>query len=389
MKIAYIQSMATSKTGSGGHVHVSQVAHKLLESGHQLYTNLLSEEDKRFIKLTSNKDFFVRGHEIDIFYTRIHGSSSNDELTLYRESNHHAPCVWELNAPLEELRVRGISEEKLKDHHQRRIDLAKLVDAAICVSKEMEIYAQQELGITKTIVIPNGSDPELFCPTKKQPGLYAPHKFIVLWSGSPQYAWQGLEIIKKTAETMANIDPDVKFVVTAEGKSTNNLQYLGRVPYDQMPAYMASANAGLCVYEDITFFHRFFFSPLKLFDYMSSGIPIIGTNVGQIKEVINETQCGLLTDNSAQDMIEKILSLKNDVTLAEKMGYQGRQAVKTKYNWGNVVKQSVVFFEEIIETFEKPERTKLKSSTLNKFKSKIEHALRYLLWPLLKKFTSR
>ena len=390
MNIAYIQSMPTTNGGQGGQVHVSQLADKLFKQGHQLYTNLASEQDERFIKLDTVKKLFAKGHEIDLFYIRIHGSKYNDELTLLREANLDAPCIWELNAPLEELRLKGISEHRLLRYNHRRHNLAKLVDGAICVTKAMENYAQNELGVKKTIVIPNGSDPELFAPSKKQEDLLN-NKFIVLWSGSPQYEWQGLKIVEEVARQILTIDPDIIFIVTAEGVTIDNLVRIGKIPYHQMPAYIASADLGLCVYDlavydKINFQSHFYGSPLKLFDYMSCGIPIIGTNAGQIIDVLNETSCGLLTDNSISDIVAKILYIKNNPEMAKTMGQKGSEGTKNKYNWENIAKQSMEFCADIRQSFINPNRRPYHETILKKLQWRVKHELRYWAWPLIKQF---
>lgn len=116
-----------------------------------------------------------------------------------------------------------------------------------------------------------------------------------------------------------------------------------------MPRYIASADVGLCIYEDIDFYTQFYFSPLKLYDYMACGIPVIGTNVGQIRSVIEEQNNGLLTDNTIDDIINKIIFLKNNPALANEMGLRGRKAVLDKYNWENTVLQTESILLEAIK----------------------------------------
>ena len=369
MKIAYLTGIATSPALSGGAVHVSQVANLLLSHGHTLYTNFLNEPGK-FVKL-SEKEFYKRGKEIDVFYVRIHGSAWNDGLTSLRKANLKAPCVWEINAPMEELKTRGVPEMEIKKNIMRRKGFAKFVDAAICVSIEMEEYARDELGIKKTFVVPNGSDPGLFSPEKRDPSIYGESQFKVLWAGSTQYPWQGYNIVKKLAAELKEIDKDILIIVTGEGKISENIFYLGQISYKEIPKYMASANVGLCLYEKIDFYHKFFFSPLKLFDYMASGLPVVGSNEGQIKFVIEENKNGLLTNTSIEDLIGKILFLKQNRPLADEMGLRGRKAVIDKYNWGNTVSK----IEQILSDISKEKRS---SKTFH-----IPHTLNYWKWAIM------
>jgi len=354
MKIAYLQTMATSNSGTSGVVHVSQLAANLLKRGHRLYTNLPTEGPR--LTYFSLSDFLNRAKELDLYYVRIHGVPFNDELTLLREANYEVPCIWEINAPLEEMRLQGVADSRLQKLNQHRKSLARLVDGAICVSEEMARYAKQEMGIENCVVIPNGSDPEQFHPAKRSPSLFEPDRFVVLWAGSPKYTWQGLRIVQELAARLKAVEPDILFAVTAEGKSQGNMLYLGKVPYDVMPQYMASVDVGLCLYETIDFYDEFFFSPLKLYDYMASGLPVIGTGVGQIKSVLDQTGSGLLTDNSIEDIIEKIISLKQNRQEAAGMGRKGRQAVEEVYNWSRVAELSEKFMTETCAAYQRPQR---------------------------------
>ncbi|MGQ9570235.1 MAG: glycosyltransferase [bacterium] len=349
MKIAFLTNIPTNIAGSGGgYVHASQVAKRLINRGHILYTNLQNESDQ-FIKFAS-RDFFRKGKEIDAFYIRIDGWSGRDELTLLRQSNPFAPCIWEINAPLEEMRTSGISEKSLLKFNNRRKKLARMVDVAICVSDEMEEYAREYLGIRSTFVIPNGSDPDLFNPAKRDNNIYDKTKYKVLYSGSFKYKWQDLKTIQSLAKKLKEEKyNDVLIIVTAEGESSDNLLYLGYVQYGEIPRFIASADVGLCLYENYDFYKKFYYSPTKFYDYMASGLPVIGTNAGQIKLVIDENQNGLLTDNSIEDLIEKIMLLKNNPDIASEMGLRGRKAVIKKYNWDNVVLQTESILLEAIE----------------------------------------
>jgi glycosyltransferase involved in cell wall biosynthesis len=342
LNIAFLTNLLTNAGTSGGSVHVTQIGNRLIGRGHKLYTNL-QKESARFEKL-SKSDFLRRGREIDAFYIRIDGWPANDELTLLRQSNMHAPCIWEVNAPLEELRTRGVPEEEIFKKNERRKELAKMVDAAVCVSLEMEEYAKGFLEIKKTFVVQNGADPEMFTPAKREKDLYRQTGFKVLWSGSPEYSWQGLGMAQRLAEKLKVVDRSVLVVATAEGTSTENLLYLGSLPYSEMPRYMASADVGLCVYKEIDFFEKFFFSPLKLYDYMASGLPIIGSNVGQIKLMLEKYKNGVLTDATVDDLIEKVMYVKNNRSQAYEMGQNGRRAAVERHNWRNVVLR----LEEII-----------------------------------------
>ncbi|MCH7385315.1 glycosyltransferase family 4 protein [Acinetobacter dispersus] len=74
--------------------------------------------------------------------------------------------------------------------------------------------------------------------------------------------------------------------------------------------------------------------PNKMFEYMSAGIPVIGSNYPLWKTIIEDNNCGLCVDPTKPDeiasAIDKLIADKN---LAEEMGKNGIKAVNEKYNW--------------------------------------------------------
>ncbi|MFO0980685.1 MAG: glycosyltransferase [Planctomycetota bacterium] len=345
MRIAYLQNTPTTRIGAGAAVHVAQVANRLLARGHTLFSNLQGEGD-HLLQLAA-ADWPARGREIDAYYVRIHGTKSNDRFTLARRANPQAPCVWEVNAPLDERRLSGVGGLRLWRHKRRRRMLARLVTGAICISDEMQDYARRELEIANTVVVPNGSDPDVFSPARRDPSLYPEGKLVVIWAGSSEYPWQGLPLVEELASHLA-AEPDLHFVVTAAGRSRANLTYLGALPYHAMPVHLASADIGLCVYQPITFYPRFYFSPLKLYDYMASGLAVIGTQAGQVGDVLRTERCGLTTDGSLADVSAKLQQLNVQRRSIAELGARGRAAVVRHYHWDRVVDQIEQFLQSLL-----------------------------------------
>lgn len=74
--------------------------------------------------------------------------------------------------------------------------------------------------------------------------------------------------------------------------------------------------------------------PVKMFEYMAAGIPIIASDFPLWREIVESTQCGLLVDPlDLQAIGEAIIYLLQHPQQAEQMGRNGRLAVETQYNW--------------------------------------------------------
>jgi len=67
---------------------------------------------------------------------------------------------------------------------------------------------------------------------------------------------------------------------------------------------------------------------------MSAAIPVIGSAFPLWKEILEGNNCGICVDPlNAEEISEAVNKIINDPELAEKMGENGRKAVKEKYNW--------------------------------------------------------
>ena len=74
--------------------------------------------------------------------------------------------------------------------------------------------------------------------------------------------------------------------------------------------------------------------PVKMFEYMAAGIPVIASNFPLWKVIVDGAQCGLCVDPLDPKAIgEAIQYLVDHPDEAEKMGKNGRLAVEEKYNW--------------------------------------------------------
>ena len=75
--------------------------------------------------------------------------------------------------------------------------------------------------------------------------------------------------------------------------------------------------------------------PVKMFEYMAAGLPVIYSDISLWKDIIEKEQCGISVDPySAKDISNAINFLASNLDKAKGMGINGRQAVINKYNWG-------------------------------------------------------
>ncbi len=74
--------------------------------------------------------------------------------------------------------------------------------------------------------------------------------------------------------------------------------------------------------------------PVKMFEYMSAGVPVIASYFPLWREIVEGNQCGLCVDPMKPESIAVAIDfLINNPEKAEQMGRNGQRAVQEKYNW--------------------------------------------------------
>lgn len=75
--------------------------------------------------------------------------------------------------------------------------------------------------------------------------------------------------------------------------------------------------------------------PIKMFEYMSAGIPVISSNFPLWEEIVGENKCGVCVDPTQPEQMAKAIEwIVSRPEEAKKMGENGRLAILEKYNWG-------------------------------------------------------
>jgi len=88
--------------------------------------------------------------------------------------------------------------------------------------------------------------------------------------------------------------------------------------------------------------------PVKMFEYMESGLPVIASNFPLWKKIIEDGNCGICVDPlSPKEIADAIQFLINNPDKAKEMGENGKRLVKEIYNWDIEKKKLVEFYEKI------------------------------------------
>jgi hypothetical protein len=122
---------------------------------------------------------------------------------------------------------------------------------------------------------------------------------------------------------------------------------LGFVDRDRVKSILAKSRAGMVTLHPIINYLDSL--PVKMFEYMSAGIPVIASDFSFWKEIIERHNCGICVDpHNSQEIAKAVNTLLTDNELAATMGANGRRAVEERYNWQNEERKLLDLYQELI-----------------------------------------
>ena len=193
----------------------------------------------------------------------------------------------------------------------------------IVVSEGMK----ERLGYEDAIVIPCGVDLERFSPVDKLEARRKADlpldKKLVLWAGEFFRPEKRYEIVEAAMATLTAEDPDVE-LVTLSGQ-----------PHTVVPTYMNAADVLLLTSDAEG-------SPMVVKEAMACNVPVVSTAVGDVAEVIGDTEGCHITSQDPAEVVEKLKA-----ALAFGRRTNGHEAVK-RMELDEISRRIVAVYEEAI-----------------------------------------
>jgi len=88
--------------------------------------------------------------------------------------------------------------------------------------------------------------------------------------------------------------------------------------------------------------------PVKLFEYMGAGIPVIASDFPILRSIIEGAGCGVVVDpTDPVEIARAILHLHKNRDLARAMGERGRQAMNSRYNWASEERELLRMYRQL------------------------------------------
>lgn len=374
MKILYIApDVPIPHTGKflGGSTHVSKVAESLAESGHEVYIiSRRMEKQPKFEKIADR--IFIRRFYRGLLFSLESGIKDRKEpilgftriieeiyFIIYRLvlaiyvmwfiSKYHFDLVIERNSakgigviPARLLKVRCVVEVIDPDFSKIQLSLASKI---LTYTRDIIPESLQN----KVTLTHAGVDVKHFKPvngTKIREQYNLIDEKVVIYVGELS-EWHGTDVLINIAKKIE----DVKFLMVGKNLKllykkvkkmgiSKKFIFTGFIEHNDVPKYISVADVAVAPYKKTDKMTTFYFSPIKIFEYLACEKPVVASNIEVIDSIIKECKCGLLAKpNDANDFAEKIKVLLNDSRLRKKFGKNGRAVVVSTYTWSKVVEK--------------------------------------------------
>lgn len=365
MKILYAAIDQPVPGARGGSVHVAAVAEGLASRGHEVVALVapgMGEPHASSVHWKKMPPPFGSSHLRLVRSRAIRQLAENWRPDAVIERYHNfggegiraaravdAIAVLEVNAPVVDypgsVKAR-IDRAMLAQPLRRwREHICRLADVIVSPSASI---LPPEVPRNRIAVLEWGADTDRFRPGApgQPPFVRLAVTTVAVFAGAFR-AWHGaIHLVEAIKTLRAQGHKDIGAVFIGDGPELprvrqaaagiDTIVITGALPHDRMPASLAAADIGVAPFDLAA--HPplslgFYWSPLKIFEYMASGLPVVAPAVDRIPSLVANGSEGLLYDPSKADALAGALLTLTDSTLRRRLGAAARERAEREYSW--------------------------------------------------------
>ncbi len=369
MRLLYVASDQRVPGTTGGSIHVLEVARGLVARGHEVDAVVHLEPGLPEIETLHG----VRFHRIRWLphsrFARFRARPTVEKLAralrpdalmeryynfggegIRAGSELGIPSLLEVNSPIVDYpgSPKALLDALLVVRPMQRWRERLVREARALVAPIPEIVPA--FARARTEIVTWGANVDAFRPDRrseafrKRLGVPAGAK-LVLFSGSFR-PWHGVHVFERAARLLKRRE-DLFFLLVGGPDASQDAGYrgrrLGRVAYEGMPEVVASADIATAPYDTARMPELrlgFFWSPLKVFEAMAAGLPVVTIPRPPLTDIVRDGQEGLFfAEGDAGSLARAIERLADEPGLAGRLGACGRSRVVERYSWARHCEQ--------------------------------------------------
>jgi glycosyltransferase involved in cell wall biosynthesis len=299
------------------------------------------------------------GLEVDWVYERF--SPFQSVGRAYQEKG--IPWILETNGVL--------FPDALRDRHNlvlwklaRRLELEAYAacDVLVCVSEGLRQAVIRDLPIpaSKVIVSEIAVDTRVFDPSTTT--AHSTSSDFTIGFAGRLYSWTGLEILfHAIAELDAEDRSRTHLFVVGEGEAGPSLRrlaaeldledrvhFIGQVPMDEVPAYIAGFDLGYVAPTPVDPLGMYF-SPLKLLEYLAMERPVLASDHQGLMSIVEEGETGFVFEpGDIESLKAAIRRARLSANGFADLGRRGREIVQAGHTWSARVGELVAGIQTIL-----------------------------------------
>jgi glycosyltransferase involved in cell wall biosynthesis len=364
MRLLYAALDQTVPGSLGGSVHVQAVAEGLARLGHEVH--VATQPSGAWP--TGAVHWHALGPPLGANMLRAFrrgalrrlATDAGAELVMERYYNFggegvlaaHAlgvPAVLEVNAPIVDYpgsRKRTLDRLMIVEPMRRWRD-------ALCRKTDLFVTPAADIlpafvDRAKVLRVEWGADVDQFHPGATGPLRFTrdASKILCVFAGAFR-SWHGaVQLAAALARLHAAGDDRFSAVFIGDGperaaaeqaaRGVPGIQFTGAIPHRDLPASLAAADIGVAPFDPAQ--HAplaltFYWSPLKIFEYMAAGLPVVAPALPRLARLVESGVEGVLYDPTDPRALDRALVSLADRTTRDRIGAAARTRVVRDFSW--------------------------------------------------------
>lgn len=280
--------------------------------------------------------FYFPSRRPEIYYVRFHFLTI---FILIKSKLGRIPIVYEINGPFEDLFIAWPIAKRARKFFTYIMEYQlKRSSHIVAVTPQLASWASNLANHQHVSVVPNGANTTIF---RKTIATNYRDKYVIFFGTLA--SWQGVETIV-SASRLTIWPSDVRVFIVGDGEMSeavkkeatinSKILYLGRKDYESLPDLISGAIVSISVQTNARGRANTGLSPLKVYESLACGTPVIVSNFLGTADFIRNVDCGLVIEPSDDvALANAVRVMSENPKLANQMGINGRQSVLLSHSW--------------------------------------------------------